>query len=116
MAAIYIDWNDKVILECKKSIIEVLRLQIEDIIIDNDIQLNKDLTTVMGKLDQAGYGIGFNLAECLHTKDDILIFTDLVRKGIDKYNQKYPVALQSTRDSIEGFYQELVKISESFPE
>lgn len=115
MAAIYIEWNGKDILACKKSIIEALRLQIEDIIMDNDIQLNEDFAELMGKLDQAGNGFGFDLAECLHTKEDILMFTDLVRKGIDRYNQERQDDLQSARDLMEGFYKELVKMGESFP-
>ena len=67
----------------------------------------------MSALDQAGNGFGFDVATYLHTKKDILMFTDLVRKGIDRYNQEED--FWESTDLVERFYQELDKISESFP-
>ncbi len=113
--AVYIDWNDKIILECSKSIIEELHQEMEIFILKNKTQLNEALTEVMLKLDQAGYGIGFNLAKYLHTKEDILTFIHLVRKGIDRCNQEYQDYLQNTEDLLEKFYKKLVKLGESFP-
>ncbi len=113
--AVYIKWDGRDILRCRNSFIAIFYEDIEDTIRENKIQLNEDLTETIKTLDQAGYGIGLDLAEYLHTKDDILRFLDLIRKGIDKYNQKTPNASQDARDLLEGFYQELVKIAKTFP-
>ena len=112
--AVIIDWNDKVILRCKNTIIDALREEIENVIRENKIKLNEKLTELMEDLDQAGYGIGSNLAEYLHTKDDILIFIELTRRGIDKHYHEIPNLPQGTKDLLENFYKELIKISESF--
>lgn len=111
-----IDWKDKTILDCKNTIIDLLREEIETVITENKIKLNKILTELVERLDLAGNGIGFDLANYISTKEDLLIFVDLVRKGIEKYYYRIPNLSQEIKDLLENFYEELVKISKSFPE
>ena len=112
--AVIIDWKNQPILECKNAIIDGLREEIEDIIEINNLKLSPSLTELVEELDIAAYGIGFDLADYIHTREDFLIFMDLVRKGIDKHYHEIPNLPQHTKDLLENFYKELVKISETF--
>ena len=111
---ITIDWKKKIILSCSNSIIDGLREDIEDIINTNNLQLNKVLTKLVERLGLASYGWGFDLADYIHTREDFLIFMDLARRGIDKHYHEIPNLPQGTKDLLENFYKELIKISESF--
>lgn len=113
--AIYIKWKDKIILECSKSIIEELREEMEIFILKNKIELNENLDEVILALNRAGNGFGFDLADYLDKKNDILTFIYLVRKGIDRCNQEYQDYLQSIEGLMEKFYKKFVKLEESFP-
>jgi hypothetical protein len=108
-----ITWKGKDILTCESSIINRLTLELENILGEKDY-LNIPLAKQFERLVFAGYGYGFALSDYVYSKEDFISFMNLIRKGIDKYYHATPDVLHETKDLLENFYKELVKIEESF--
>jgi coproporphyrinogen III oxidase len=78
-----------------------------ELIEEDSIHLNQQMTELLFKLDTAGYGWGFDLAEYLKTREDAIFFCELVRKTIIRYEEYYPVVPPTHRKMLHIFYDEL---------
>lgn len=112
--AVVVNWKQKIILNCSNSNIIDLSEMIKDVVKINKIKLNETLTKFIERFDIAGYGWSFDLADYIKTKEDLITFIYLIRNGINRYYTEIPDLPQITKDRLENFYKELVKISESF--
>lgn len=112
--AVIIEWKGRDILKCSNSTITGLHDEITDIVRENKIKLNENLTALMEDLNNfASYGWNVDLADHLQSKENFLIFLDLVRKGIDKHYIEIPDMPQFAKDSWENFYNNLIEISKT---
>jgi hypothetical protein len=112
--AVMIDWDNRVILQCSNSIMYGLYLSILDAIDDFNLNLNKDISKLVNRLDVAADGIGFDLKDYIHNKPDLEAFIKIVRMGIDKHYEEIPELPQRTKDRLEGFYQELLNVQKNY--
>jgi hypothetical protein len=80
--------------------------------------LNENVIKAVKKVLAPGnynyYHIGSIMAEYLETKEEAIAFTELTKKSVILRKQKSHDAQKIAQDFLEGFYQELVKISATF--
>jgi len=114
LARIEESFPDNNILKSKQTIVDIINIGITYLERENNITLNENLVKIMKNLNRATSRLGLPLREYLQTKEDIALFINLIKNAIDKYNQICQNAQQTTRERFENFYEELVKIAESF--
>ena len=113
--AVIIDWHEKTILKCSNSILYGLYSSMLEIIDKEDLSFNEAITKLIDRLDVASDGIGFDLANYIYTKEELIAFTNLVRKGIDQRYKEIPGLPETTTERLEFFYKNLLEIQKSFP-
>ncbi len=113
--SLVIDWKNKTILQCSNGIISALNDALLDLIYEENLSFNKDIEKLINRLETASRGIGFDLADYLHTQEDLKIFKDLVKKGIDRLHQEIPPLPPTTTERLESFYKGLVEACKTFP-
>lgn len=106
-----IHWQDKTLLRCSNRIFSTLYYEILDLIDTNKILLNQELEELINRLDLCRYGWHSDLSEYIKTDQDLLFFTKLTRKALDKYNKECQEWLQS----LEKLDKELIEIGKYFP-
>lgn len=109
-------WKDKIILDTSGGIISSLCYSVDHIIGEQNLSFNKDITKLLHEWYVTSGYIGFDVAEYIHTKKDLAIFADLVRRGIDRFYIENPGLPQYTINNLEGFYKELLEIQKTLPE
>lgn len=112
--AVIIDWNNKIILDCSNGIISGLYDSILKLIYEQNLLFNNEISKLIDRLESASRGIGFDLSEYINTKENLEIFTKLVRNGINKLYYDIPGLPQTTIDRLENFYNELIEIGKSY--
>ena len=106
--------DSKEILDAKNTIFGSLHESIISIIEDEKLKINSTLEAMLEKMDQRVYGIGaiwVDIADYLKTKEEVLFFADLVKRGIEKEHKQYPF-IPPILDSLWNFHIELLKYRE----
>lgn len=105
--SVRLDLQDREILYCKNSIISSLNEITNEIIEEERINLNQQMSDLLFKLDIAGYGLGFDLAEYLKKREDAIFFCELVKKTINRYEEYFPTLSPTHRRMLHIFFDEL---------
>ncbi len=112
--ATMIHWKNKTILQCSNSIAAGLYECILDVIRDQNLFFNTEISELIERLELCGSGWHINLADYIHSKENLKIFIDLVRKGINKQYEEIQNLPQHTKDFLENFYLGLLEIYNNF--
>lgn len=105
--SVRLDLQDREILYCKNSIISSLHEIMNEVIEEERVSFNQQMTELLHKLDTAGYGWGFDLADYLKKREDAIFFCELVRKTIIRYEEYFPTIPPTYRRMLHVFYDEL---------
>lgn len=112
-------FNDKVILDTSGGIVSSLYDSVEKIIYEEKLYLkdyfNEDIVKMLEHWFLSSGSNPFDIADYIHTKKDLITFTNLVRKGINRFYKDFPNISQYTIDSLENFHKELVEAQKTFP-
>jgi hypothetical protein len=111
-----IECKGKTILHVKNVACEMLYQSILKIVDKSRIFLSEDVHRLIEELDQAGYGIGCDIADFIKTKNDAIIFASLTREAIDLYKIEIPSVTTEAKERFENFHQELHKYAEELNE
>lgn len=111
--SVIIWWKDKDVLSCANWAFRAIYDSLINLIEEDNIKLNHDLRELIEDLDQGGDGIGLDISDYMFTKEDSLLFINLIDKAIIKLLQDYP-GIQPYKHLYENFYKELLKAHESF--
>lgn len=113
---VIINWKEIIILKTTSSVLFGLYESIEKIMYEENLFFNKDIMSILHTWFISPGGIGFDIADYIHTKKDLIIFTDLIRMGLERYyNENYRLN-EHTKTDLENFYQQLVKAQYMFPD
>lgn len=112
------DGKKTITIRSEGIVIRAACFELEKALKESDSILNENVTKAIEKLLGSShfqaYFFGSIMAEYLHTKEEAIVFIDLVRRAVAICKQVTPDAQKIAQDFLEGFYQELVKISETF--
>ena len=101
------------ILHVKNSIFGFLHDGIKFIIESGNLPISKNLEKMLDEMDQNIYGGGaicVDVADYLTTKEELLIFADLVKRAIEKEHKEYPF-IPEALERLWNFHKELLKYS-----
>lgn len=115
MAVRYFFSNDQV-LHIRGSTFEVFYQSLLEVIEENNIRLSRNLLRLVDDLETGSYGIGCNISDYIENKQDLLIFADLVKKAIRKFDSESPDLKQSVRKTFWDFHESLLKHAEELQE
>ena len=107
--SVHIECKGKTILHVKNVTCEMLYQSILKIVDKSRIFLSEDIQKLIEELEQAGYGIGCDIADFIKGKNDAIIFASLTREAIDLYKIEIPSLPTEAKERLENFYQELLK-------
>ncbi len=108
--------KDNIILDTSGGVISGLCFSVEKIIYEQKLKVSKDLTELIDYWSISYGFMPFDIADFIYTKEDLFAFTDLMRKGIDRFYQENPGLPQYTIDNLENFYKALVEAQKTFPQ
>ena len=103
----------KLILYIKNSFFDLLHTTITEIIEKENLEITSNIEALLKKTDQSDYGPGgiiADVADYLKSTEDVLFFANLVRRAIEDQESIGHL------DSIQNFYQELLKYAEELKE
>lgn len=109
---IYCDKKD--ILDIKNVIFDIIHKSILSIIDKENLQITRNIQDMLENMDQDIYGLGaiwVDIADFIKTKEELLLFADLVKQAIEREHQErtfIPEALER----LWHFHQEILKYGE----
>ncbi len=109
--SVIIDYQGKVLLDCTNSIFCGLYWSINDFIEENNIFLNENIIILIQKLELGCGGIGLDIAQFLKNLEDILMFANLVKEGINRFDQEVHGLPENTKLILNNFYNKLPYLS-----
>lgn len=112
---VIIDWRNQTLLDCSNSIFAGLYESILDVIRDQNLLFNAEIAKLIERLELCGSGWNIDLADYINSKENLKIFINLVRKGIDKQYEEIPNLSQYIKRFLEDFYLGLLEIYKDFP-
>ena len=109
--SIRIDCNRVEILHCKNLIFDTLYKNILFHIDKKKTKLSDNLEKMLEKMDQETYGFGaisVDIADFIKNKNDLEVFTDLVKESINKYSS------EELKNAPQGFQEAVKKLLWNF--
>lgn len=110
--SIAIFWNKKLLLNCQNYVFRGLHDSILATISENELNFNEELSSLIGRLEIARDGWGFDLAKYITSKKNLLLLSNLLRNAIDRLYQKQINISLDCKEIYENFYQELINIQQ----
>lgn len=112
--AVILKYKGKFILDCSNISYRGLYNSLIDYIDINNIELNDNLAELINELESGCRGIGFDLADYIYTKEDLIEFSHLIRNAIDYLYQEIPHLNEDYRSLYEEFYNYLLDAQKIF--
>lgn len=103
--------NNKEILHWQNSIVDGIYTNIMEEIENSNLNLSANLKETLEHLYLATLGWNFDIADYLKTKEEIVIFADLVKNALEKEQKsKYPYTPLAEK-LLTNFYKEIITYS-----
>ncbi len=115
MGKIAVYFKDKMLMDVRSWVLSDLCYSIEKIIKEQNLELTEDVFELIDFWSITFGLVTFDVADYIHTKKDLITFTNLVKKGIDRFYQENPDLSQYNIDNLENFYKELIEAQKTFP-
>lgn len=110
--SVQIECKGKTILHIKNVACEMLYECILKIIDKTKISPSEDIQRLIEQFDQAGYGIGFDIADFIKNQIDADIFALLTKEAINLYKNEVPSLPIEVKERLDNFHKELLNYAE----
>ena len=102
-------YNNEQILHIKNSTFETFYLCLLEVMEENQVCPNQNIAKLIEHLEQGGYGIGVDISKYLKSKNDLLVFAELIKKAIEKFEINVPTLREDVKRTFWDFHKELYK-------